>query len=175
MPDCLVLPSEDVATEDEATPVGPMATPASLSHDDFRIEAVAANNDPAENGLPHQLRLYSVRLPIDTPLPNDLGQAECKIGYSLIYVAAGEVEFTHHPDPDGATGLDVAGAVSYIASPATETVMLDAGAPPVVLRAGDSIFLEQAIIAFRPVGTTEALLIVSAVTPEWLPCHGGGC
>lgn len=172
VPDCLV-PGSFAA--EAATPVPPAGTPASLLDVDFRIEAVAANADTGEGGLPHQLRLYTVRLPVDKPLPDDIGQAECKIGYSIIYIAAGEVEFTHHTDDDGAAGLDAAGAVSYLASPATTTTMLPAGAPPVTLKAGDSIFLEQAIISFRPVGTTEALLIVSAVTPEWLPCNGGGC
>lgn len=171
IPDCQFPPS---FAAEAATPVPPPGTPASLLDVDFRLEAVPANMETGEGGLPHQLRLYTVRLPIDKPLPDDIGQAECEIGYSVIYVVAGEVEFTHHEAEDGA-GLDVAGAVSYLASPATTTTMLPAGAPPVTLKAGDSIFLEQAIVSFRPVGTTEALLIVAAVTPEWLPCHGGGC
>ncbi len=171
MPDCLV---ESSAEAESATPVAQEETLASMLDVDFRIEAVAANGDPAELGLPHQLRLYTVRLPIATPVPTGVGAAECEIGYSIVYVVSGEVEFTHHVAPEGA-GLNVAGAVSYVASPATESVMLDAGAPPVTLRPGDSIFLEQAIVSYRAVGASDVLLLVAAVSPEWLPCHGGPC
>jgi len=171
MPDCLVESSAEAET---ATPVAQQETLASMLDVDFRIEAVAANGDPAEMGLPHQLRLYTVRIPIDGPLPVGVGVTECELGSSIVCVVSGEVEFTHHVAPEGA-GLDVAGAVSYVASPATEPVMLDPGASPVTLRPGDSIFLEQAIVSYRAVGASDVLLLVSAVSPEWLPCHGGPC
>lgn len=171
VPDCLVQPPAEAGA---ATPVAQGENLASMLDVDFRIEAVAANGDPAEMGLPHQLRLHTVRLPIDGPVPAGSGQPTCEIGYSIVYVVSGQVEFTHHVAPEGA-GLDVAGAVSYVASPATESVMLEAGAPPVTLRPGDSLFLEQAIVSYRAVGTSDVLLLVSAVSPEWLPCHGGFC
>ena len=153
-----------------ATPVA-AATPGVLPDLNLRIEAVAGNGESADRGLPYPLRLFTLRLaPGET---TDSLDAECELGFNLLYVASGDIEFTHPAGPSGSDTGQV-GAVSYVRSGEPSETRLAAGAP-VTLGAGDTIFLEEALFAFRNVGTGEAVLVGSAVTPEWLPCAGGGC
>lgn len=153
-----------------ATPVAG-ATPGVLPDLNLRIEAAAGNDEGADRGLPYPLRLFTLRLaPGEVTAPLD---AECELGFNLLYVASGDIEFTHPAGPAGSDTGQV-GAVSYVRSGAVIETRLAAG-ESVTLGAGDTIFLEEALFAFRNVGAGEAVLVGSGVTPEWLPCAGGGC
>lgn len=159
---------EPIAVGTDATPVAGDG----LAHLNLRLEAAPENDVTADRGLPHSLRLYTVRLPAGGP-GGEIGQAMCRVGFSLIYVAAGEVEITHHLGLNG-TGPELAGMVSYTKNDEERPRALAAG-ESVQIGAGGAIFLEQAVFSARNAGTEEALLLVSGVTLEWLPCSGGGC
>lgn len=170
----------DHAAGDDGDVAPPDSTPSSAVASgpapelDLRIQATAGNNLSAERGLPYPLRLFTVRLPAAGVRAGEIGAAECRLGYLLLSIEAGEVEFTHHAAPNGETDLGSAGAVTFVRGGETVEQPLAVSASD-VMRPGDVIFFEEAIFSFRSVGSGEALLLGSAVTPEWLPCTGGGC
>ncbi len=173
----LATPEDDGPAADASTPRAMSslaATPASLADLDLRIEATAGNGDGMEGGLPYALRLFTLRLPAAGEPVEGIGEEACRIGFFVLSVVAGEVEFTHHAAPDGSTSLGRAGAMTFSRSGEVAEQPLAVGASE-VLRPGDAIFIEEAIFSFRSVGPNEVLLIGSSVTPEFLPCAGGGC
>jgi hypothetical protein len=161
-----------VAMDTAASPE-PAATPVGLPGLNLQIEATAANNELAEYGMPYPLRLFTVNLPPAGQPTGDLGAQECRLGFILLYVLTGQVEFTHHAGGANAD-LGDSGAVTYVKSGNPSETSLAVGAS-VVLEPGDSVFLERAVFSFRNVGPDDAQLLGSAATPQWLPCAGGGC
>jgi len=136
--------------EEDATPTAPTTpgTPGPLADLDLRIEAAAANDSTVELGLSHPLRLFTLRLGA-TDATREI-RVECEVGFFVLYVVSGEVDVTHHAAPvkpnSGETGttLGEAGAVSYVPSGGPSEVRIEVGAT-VTLRAGDAIFVEQAV------------------------------
>ncbi len=158
----------------------PLAAPSVLPELDLRLEAISRNSGAATGGLPDPLRLFTIHLPTDDGAGGDRREERCRVGYLLLYVVSGTIELTHHlaqvegtPDVTGAE-LNLAGAVSFMHRGDAGATPLDAG-NAVTLQPGDGVFMEQAIFSLRQVGEAEVLIVGSSVTPEWLPCRGGGC
>ena len=173
------------APSGSATPVDEVALPATpdagaavesssvLPGLSLRIEAAAANNELSEYGMPYPLRLFTLNLPPAGQPAGDVGAKECRLGYILLYVLSGQIEFAHHPGGEDGD-LGDSGAVTYVRSGDPGETPLEIG-KTVVLEPGDSIFLERAVFSFQNAGSVEAQLLGAASTPEWLPCAGGGC